>query len=393
MKIFDKEPNFRFMSKAFYAFLLSGLIIAAGLVLFFTKGFNMGIDFVGGSLVEVSFKDKVTIDELRKSLGELGLGDAEIVRVAKENKFFIKAVLKTADTTGKNDFAEHEKKVNLIKEAMMTAEEKTHFKSEKVDLNNSGDSAIIDALTSRGISQEDAQEAAQQILDYRKTKKDAEGNITGVITGFEELEKTDLKKRVLSALKEGTYLAHFNLLSSEFVGPQVGQRLRDQATKATIFALIGMLVYMAFRFKFIYGVAAVLTLFHDVLVCLSFILFFNIEVSLSVVAAILTIVGYSINDTIVIFDRIRDNIKVMRKEKIDILLDKSINQTLSRTIITSGTVLITVLALVVYGGEVLYGFSFTMLVGVISGSYSTIYQSCAWLKVWQKKFLGVKKTS
>jgi preprotein translocase subunit SecF len=153
-----------------------------------------------------------------------------------------------------------------------------------------------------------------------------------------------------------------------------------------------MLVYIAFRFKFLYGLSGVLTLAHDVLVALSFILFFNIEMSLQVIAALLTIVGYSINDTIVVFDRLRDNIKIMKKDDLEAILDKSLNQTLSRSIFTSLTVLLTVLSLFFFGGEVIRPFAFTMLVGVIAGSYSTIYQSCAWLKVWEKYFLKRKKS-
>jgi preprotein translocase subunit SecF len=152
-----------------------------------------------------------------------------------------------------------------------------------------------------------------------------------------------------------------------------------------------MLVYIAFRFKFLYGLSGILTLVHDVLVTCTFLLLFKIELSLQVIAAILTLVGYSINDTIVIFDRLRDNLKIMKKDNLEIILDKSINQTLSRTIITSLTVFLTVLALFFFGGEVIHPFAFTMLVGVITGTYSSIYQSCAWLKVWEKYFLKRKK--
>ena len=209
---------------------------------------------------------------------------------------------------------------------------------------------------------------------------------------FKEIEGLGLKKRVIKILEEDTYLGSFTFLSTESVGPQVGHDLRGKATRAAIYALLGMLIYIGFRFRFIYGFAAVITLVHDVLLTLTFILLFNIEVSLSVVAAILTLVGYSLNDTIVIFDRVRDNIKAMRKEGAGKLLDRSINQTLSRTIVTSGTTLCTVLALFFFGGEVIHAFSFTLMVGILIGTYSSIFQSCAWLVVWEKKLLGKKKT-
>ena len=196
----------------------------------------------------------------------------------------------------------------------------------------------------------------------------------------------------MRVLRENAVLGGFAILGTNSIGPQVGKDLRGQATRAAFYALLGMLIYIAFRFKFIYGISALLTLIHDTLVILTVILLFNIEINLTVVAAILTLVGYSLNDTIVIFDRIRDNLKIMRGKDASLLMDTSINQTLSRTIITSGTTLFAIIALLIWGGEVLYPFAFTLFVGIIIGTYSSIYQSCAWLFVWEKKFMGRKKT-
>ena len=172
----------------------------------------------------------------------------------------------------------------------------------------------------------------------------------------------------------------------ETVGPQVGHELRRKATQATIWALIGMLIYIGIRFKFAYGVAAILTLAHDVLITMGLFSLTNREINLPVIAAILTIVGYSLNDTIVIFDRVRDNIKILRKLDFESILDTSINQTLSRTVITSGTTFLTVAALFFFGGEVINDFAFTMMIGVIIGTYSSIYQSCSILLFWKKIF-------
>jgi len=147
-----------------------------------------------------------------------------------------------------------------------------------------------------------------------------------------------------------------------------------------------MLIYIGIRFKFAYGVAAILTLAHDVLVTVGIFSLTNRELNLPVIAAILTIVGYSLNDTIVIFDRVRDNLKILRKLKFENILNSSINQTLSRTVITSGTTLLTVLALFVFGGEVINDFAFTMMIGVIIGTYSSIYMSCSLLLFWKKIF-------
>ncbi len=181
-------------------------------------------------------------------------------------------------------------------------------------------------MRDKGLGDDDAQESAAIIIGLRK-------NATGIIADFAALEKAGIKHRVMSLLRENTFLGKFTFLSVEFVGPQVGQDLRRKAALACIWALIGMLIYIAFRFKFLYGLSGILTLAHDVLIALSFILFFNIEISLQVIAALLTITGYSINDTIVVFDRLRDNLKIMKKDDLEAILDKSLNQTLSRSII------------------------------------------------------------
>jgi preprotein translocase subunit SecF len=188
-----------------------------------------------------------------------------------------------------------------------------------------------------------------------------------------------------NTLENRTFLGSLVVLSKETVGPQVGHDLRRKATQAIVWALIGMLIYIGIRFKFAYGVAAILTLAHDVLITLGLFSLTNREINLPVVAAMLTIVGYSLNDTIVIFDRVRDNLRILRKREFEGILDTSINQTLSRTVITSGTTL-TVLALFLFGGEVINDFAFTMIIGVVTGTYSSIYQSCPLLFYWNKIF-------
>jgi preprotein translocase subunit SecF len=175
-------------------------------------------------------------------------------------------------------------------------------------------------------------------------------------------------------------------MSRETVGPQVGADLRRKAVQATIWALIGMLIYIALRFKLEYGVAAIFTLAQDVLITMSLYSFTNREINLPIIAGILTIVGFSINDTIVIFDRVRENQKAMRAKPLEEVMNISLNQCLARTIITSGTVFLTVSALFGFGGEVINDFAFLMLIGTIEGVYSTIYLSCPVVLFWQKLF-------
>jgi len=388
MRIFKKDPNFKFMNKKWLAFAISGLIIIGGIYTFYAKGFNLGVDFTGGTMIEVSFRDNHSVGELRDSLRKIGLGKSEITKVGTdENKFFIKTIQSLEDREKKgeeNDISKHEEITLKIRQMMMADENKSNLLSGKIDLNNSSVKKITDFIASSGISLEDAVKSAEQIDELKKEKT------SGLIDGLKEIEPLGLKKRVMTLLGEKAFFGNFTFLSVDFVGSQVGYKLRQQTTLATIWALIGMLVYIGFRFRFIFGVAAVITLAHDIMIAISFILFFRIEFSLSVVAAILTIVGYSLNDTIVIFDRVRDNLKMMRKSSSEEILDKSINQTLSRTIVTSGTTLATVLSLFFLGGEVIHAFSFTLIVGIITGTYSSIFQSCVWLKIWEKQFLGKK---
>ena len=209
----------------------------------------------------------------------------------------------------------------------------------------------------------------------------------GIILDYSQLETIEgINIEVINYLKKNAFLSRLSVLSKESVGPQVGEDLRRKATQATIWALVGMLIYIGIRFKYAYGVAAILTLAHDVLLTLGLFSLTNREINLPVIAAIMTLVGYSLNDTIVIFDRVRDNLKLLRKRKFGDLLNISINQTLSRTIITSGTTFLTVFTLFLLGGEVISDFAFTMMIGVVIGTYSSIYQSCSILFFWKNIF-------
>ena len=195
---------------------------------------------------------------------------------------------------------------------------------------------------------------------------------------------------IMSALQETTFLGAFHIGGFEVVGPKIGGDLQWQALQATMAALAGMLIYIAFRFEWIYGLAAVVAVFHDVLVTVGFFSLFDREIDLNVVAALLTLVGYSMNDTIVIFDRVRENKKIGRRMPLADLLNLSVNQTLSRTVLTSGLTFAAVLCLFVFGGEVLRGFSFALVVGIIVGSYSTIFIASPLLLWWQSRVSGRK---
>jgi preprotein translocase subunit SecF len=170
----------------------------------------------------------------------------------------------------------------------------------------------------------------------------------------------------------------------QIVGPTVGQQLEKQAGMATLYSMLGMLIYLWFRFQLIYGVAAVVACFHDTLITVGAFALTNQEISLTVIAAILTLVGYSMNDTIVVFDRIRENLRISRRDPLPVVVNRSINQTLSRTVLTSGLTFLTVLSLYVFGGEVLKGFSFALVVGILIGTYSSIAVAAPMLVAWQE---------
>lgn len=374
-----KKTNINFMKYKYLAFALSGTIIIVGLVnIIFGKGLKPGVDFSGGTLIRVMFKTPLPVSDVRQALSDQGLGNSIIQEVEKDQREYIirTAGLKREEMQGEEELEAHEIIGTRIVETLKSAEDKASLERGLVDFNNAGIQEITAVL--QPSFPEEAASLAKRIVGFRVEK--------GIVYDYRSLGDAGISDEVIKVLEDRTFLGSLTVMSRETVGPQVGKDLRRKATQATVWALLGMLVYIAARFKLAYGVAAILTLTHDVLFTLSVFSFTNREVNLPVIAAVLTIVGFSINDTIVIFDRVRDNIKLMRKSPFEGVLNASINQTLSRTVITSGTVILTVVALYLFGGQVINDFAFTMLIGVITGTYSTVYQSCPIVYFWQKIF-------
>ena len=209
-----------------------------------------------------------------------------------------------------------------------------------------------------------------------------------VIIALPESTATDAahdqgRTQVENALATNYHDSTFQIQQIDIVGPTAGKQLTKQAWLATIYSLIGMLVYLWFRFELIYGVAAVVAVFHDTLITVGAFSLTNQEITLTVIAAILTLIGYSMNDTIVVFDRIRENLATNRRESLSDVVNRSINQTLSRTVISSGLTFLTVLSLYLFGGEVLHGFSFALVVGILIGTYSSIAVAAPMLVAYQ----------
>jgi len=239
---------------------------------------------------------------------------------------------------------------------------------------------LREPLARAGVPMNDQQlhALAQSLLDFRDTPPRS-----GLITDFAQLSSVPgVNTGIMNTLKQECYLSPYHVLQTQMVGPKVGAELRNKAVYATLYALAGMLVYIAFRFEWIYGLGAVIAVFHDMLITIGLFSIFHEEISMTVIAALLTLVGYSMNDTIVIFDRIRENLKIMRREPLESLMNKSINQTLSRTIMTSGLTFLTVIALFLFGGPVLHGFSFALVCGIIVGTYSSVFIACPIVLFW-----------
>jgi len=295
MELISKQTHIDFMGKFKMALMVSALLILAGLASIAVQGgLKYGIDFAGGTLVQLKFQDPPSIDTIRKSLKAIDLGDSTIQEFGSPNEILIRV---------ERSKGEMEELGTLIKKELEKSREFSEIVLERV----------------------------------------------------------------------------------EMVGPKVGKDLRLKALLSIVYAIIGIVIYISWRFELQFAVAAIIALIHDVLVTMGAFSIMGKEFTLVVVAAFLTIIGYSLNDTIVIFDRIRENARRRGKESLKDSINTSINQTLSRTLLTSGTTLLVVIALFVLGGEIIHDFAFALLIGVIVGTYSSIFIASVFLVFWEKR--------
>jgi len=372
---FFRNPNIDFLGKKWYFLAFSLVFSVAGVLsMLFWHGIPLGVDFRGGTLVYVKFSGPPDDNQVRAAMDRKGLHNARIQRYGPPANNELVIALDERETS--------EQALDRGKLQIIAALE-TNAPAGKQDLNNVSSLTIFNYLMEKdplhlGADANQRYTAeAQAIVGYRDRTKG------GVLTSLDELRSVT-RPEVIAALQEGFFLSNFGVRNVEIVGPQVGKQLQNQAYLAILYSLLGMLVYLWFRFEWIYGVAAVVTVFHDTLITVGAFSLTNKEISLTVIAAILTLVGYSNNDTIVVFDRIRENIKLLRREKLADIVNKSINQTLSRTILTAGLTFLTVLALYLFGGEVLHGFSFALVIGILIGTYSSIAIAAPILVAYQE---------
>jgi len=367
MELF-RSTNYDFLGKKWPFIIASLILTVAGFISLAIKGGpRYGIEFKGGMLMTVKFQGTPPVNEIRSALDK-ALPNAPTVQSFEDagNEISI-------GTEGADD-------VTLAKNQQIVLDTlKAKFaqpNNGKLDLNN----ASLDSLKSRllaplqtagaGLSDDQLTRLAQAILDFRKNPPSS-----GLIANLDYLKQVPgVTPQVLNVIKQECYLAPYTALrGSEVVGPKVGADLRRQAIYATLLALAGMLGYIWFRFEWMYGLGAVIAVFHDTLITIGMFSLFNKEMDLTVIAALLTLVGYSMNDTIVIFDRIRENLKMNLRMPLEAVMNLSVNQTLSRTVMTSGLTFLTCIALFLFGGPVLHGFSFALVCGIIVGTYSSVF--------------------
>ncbi|BCW94287.1 MAG: hypothetical protein KatS3mg007_2181 [Thermoanaerobaculum sp.] len=328
-------------------------------------GLKLGIDFSGGTQLTLKFKQEPDLSRVRKALEALKLGEVTIQRFDEPERHEFLVRIQNPGEEG--DFSK------VMAEAL---DREFHGTVPgKLPLHTVGVDALRDALAEADpdrvgggmdARRQHYEPQAEAVLQLRKE--------LGIFQGPEDLDRvTALSPAVRTYLKTSAHFGEFTILAAEAVGPLVGKDLRNKAMQAVSFSLLGMLLYIAFRFHLPYGIGAVAATFHDVIITLGALSITQREINLPTIAALLTLVGYSVNDTVVIFDRIRERLKLERGKPLVEIMDKAINQTLSRTVITSGLTLLVVIALFLFGGDVINTFAFVLLVGIIVGTYSSIY--------------------
>ena len=378
MEIF-KQTNFDFLGKKWPFIIASLILTVAGLSSIALRGgLRYGIDFRSGAVMRVQFAFTPPLDKIRSAMAQKVRGEVSVQNFSgtgAQNQVEIGTELQGQDET----------QLNVNRQAMQDVLKSAFGQpnSGKLDLNNSGATELArrlrDPLAAANVALSD-----QQLQKLAADIKDcANSRYSGLLTDYGQLSGVSgMTPQILNTLKQETYMASYHEASIEMVGPKVGGELRRKAVLATLYALGGMLAYIAFRFEWIYGLGAVIACFHDTIITIGLFSLFNKEISMTVIAALLTLVGYSMNDTIVIFDRIRENLKFSRREPLEGIMNKAVNQTLSRTVMTSGLTFLTVIALFIWGGPVLHSFSFALVCGIIVGTYSSVFVASPIVLFW-----------
>ena len=377
---FFHDTKIHFMKYRWHWIITSTVLSLVALgVIIFGPGFKYGVDFAGGTQLTLKFTSEPDLGRVRRALESMKIGTVTIQRIGESqfHEFLIR--MQNPERT-EGDFA-----------AVMVAALDREFNplSGSVKLNLQGADSLRDSL-----AQADPDRVGGSITDRQVHYKPmADGILTarkklGILTGPADLREAGVSSAVSAFLGQPDHFGAFALLAADNVGPLVGKDLRQKAFYAVAFSLLGMLVYIWVRFKLQYGVGAVIANFHDVVLTLGVLSLTGREIEIPTIAALLTLVGYSVNDTVIIFDRIREMQKLERGKPLVDVMDDAINRTLSRTVITSGLTWLVVLSLFLFGGHVINTFAFTLMIGIVFGTYSSIYIASPFalaVSNWQEK--------
>jgi preprotein translocase subunit SecF len=366
--------KYDFLGKRKIGYAISVTIFLIGLISVIVRGLEFGIDFKGGTEIVLQFEKPVDVGEIRTYVENLGLGSAEVKTFGGETGIMVR----TEEQLIPPEI--FPKVVGNIESAI-----KKYFPGIQ--------SNIIDSSASSVTYEFENSEITNAIIDKLFEAGFQSGHVSEELDNKQMIVRVSIADWIKENLSEKVENNPFIVLKEDIVGPKIGEELKQDAVLAIFFALIVILIYLGFRFKFVFAMGAVTALFHDVLITLG--LFaalyglipgLNLDIDLTVVAAFLTLIGYSINDTVVNFDRIRENLKIHKTRPLYDIINTSISQTMSRTLITSGTTLITVLVLLIFGGEVLKVFAFTLFFGVIIGTFSSIFVASALVYEYAEKY-------
>ena len=378
---FFRQTNIDFLKYKWRAIFASWALIVLGVfAVFVQKGLKFGIDFSGGTAIAVRFADKPDIEHMRKILDGAGLGEIGIQRYEEASKNEVLIRVQQQAKEGRDVAGD------VLKAMRQGLQSPTD--PGKLDLNIEGKATLAARLGAADPDHVGGRpdlngadyytQAAERVIGKRSE--------LGLFSAPAQVGTVaDVSPAIKAWLQSNAYTGPFVLLSAENVGPQVGADLQKKALLAIVWSTIGMLAYIAFRFRSVpFGVGAIVALIHDTLITVGLLALFGREFNLVVVAALMTLVGYSVNDTVVVYDRVRENQKTPKKEGLASVINRSINQTLSRTILTSGATMLVVVALFFLGGEVLKTFAVTLMIGIVVGTYSSIYVAAAIVVIWKE---------
>ena len=378
-----RSADFKFIEVRRKAFICSAILILAGLLsLIIRGGPNYGIDFEGGTLIQMKFMEPVGVSALRNTLNGIGYGDAIIQEFGSSKEVLIRIREEDDDALQQSSVAPK------IVAAIRSSVSKTGPSKGLLDINSIGAREIRNILMTLP-SLADNETEASAISDSIVAQRTEAGGLFSNISALSTIPR--VTPEILDFLKGKTYAGDFIVVRQEMVGPKVGKDLRGKALLAIFWAVLGILVYISIRFRFRFAVAAIVALIHDVMITVGIFSILDREISLTIIAALLTIVGYSLNDTIVVFDRIRENSKALRSLPIAQQLNKSINMVLSRTLLTSLTTFMVVFCLFVFGGEVIRDFALALMIGVLVGTYSSVFVASPILFEWEQFVKGRKQ--